>query len=809
TCSSHNGNRKSSQPAGTIQYNVGNRDTLRSIAVNFNTTPSAIMKLNKLTSSYIFPEQVLFVPETNILKPTVEQVSQNSGTNFDGDFSFLAPLSASPGISQTSDTSVEGKQPRTRMFSTESEPFEENFIKMTVRYITSTQETVEGVLLVTPTSIMFDPDANDPLAILHGCEKFGIMCNLSLITSVSMFCDKLPILNSSVKQSLLTDQTHISDSNYCFSKIPEPPKPKDENNTPPHDGQLVDISSDSTPTITPTLPTNQEAQKSPTGQSETSDKEEKVTTRAEVKLKEEFPFLHSVVKSVEGIRFFEFLVKSENHVTPYHAHCDVTDTTVRSWNCINIELGSIASSIYRHNLAYLSSMSGCDSEGFSSSEVGAVSRSLFLHVYNAHVDEINKRNIRHTRRVMWPQSFAITASSDITRIDQTTKWLFWEAGNFKWHNYSATYTSFEIGRKIAQYPALKHKRQKLHVYLINIRNITTPPFHRERMYLCVRSNTPMMKTFSIHSDLEKGNTSMTSSSRSNDESKEIWFQTHRERSDQLLAFFMQWNPDPYTLDFAEQNGFVVMDPLTEFEINDKPKSRIEKEWEVRFLSRRQISFRLNALKRRERKVSEKQSHVIVSVEEAQRRSTLGAIELADDDTSLMPDLLDSSNLLNDDTFFQLCRHIPARTIGCAWKLLYSTFEHGMSLRTLYRKVTNKYHEDTPVVIVVQDSNGHVFGAFCSNEPHVSEHFYGTGETFLFTLEPNIEIFTWSGENNFFVKGNPDSLSIGGGDGASGLWLDSDLCHGSSHTCLTFQNNPLASTEDFFIQNVEVWGFDAS
>ncbi|XP_078481137.1 oxidation resistance protein 1 [Ciona intestinalis] len=682
TCSSHNGNRKPSQPAGTIQYNVGSRDTLRSIAVNFNTTPSAIMKLNKLTSSYIFPEQVLFVPETNILKPTADQVSPNSGTNFDGDFSFLAPLSASPdqfdfskpkkfqdllvvstqedikdansnsklltdigsdtnkpevttetpvsptitrGISQTSDTSVEGKQPRTRMFSTESEPFEENFIKMTVRYITSTQETVEGVLLVTPTSIMFDPDANDPLAILHGCEKFGIMCNLSLITSVSMFCDK---------------------GCSSTSKIPEPLKPKDEN-TPPHDDLLVDISSDSTPTITPTSSTNQEAPKSPTSQSESSDKEEKVTTRAEVKLKEEFPFLHSVVKSVE-----EFFPDEET----------------------------------------------------------------------------------------------------------------------------------------------------------NQSGLGSPTQIPERMYLCVRSNTPMMKTFSINSDLEKGNTSMTSSSRSNDESKEIWFQTHRERSDQLLAFFMQWNPDPYTLDFAEQNGFVVMDPLTEFEINDKPKcdvidsdtrgrsstntslefiedffaeSRIEKEWEI------------------------------VSVEEARRRSTLGAIELADDDTSLMPDLLDSSNLLNDDTLLELCRHIPARTIGCAWKLLYSTFEHGMSLRTLYRKVTNKYHEDTPVVIVVQDSNGHVFGAFCSNEPHVSEHFYGTGETFLFTLEPNIEIFTWSGENNFFVKGNPDSLSIGGGDGSSGLWLDSDLCHGSSHTCLTFQNNPLASTEDFFIQNVEVWGFDAS
>ena len=38
---------------------VQDRDTLRSIAVNFNTTTSTLKKLNKMTSTMIFPGQVL------------------------------------------------------------------------------------------------------------------------------------------------------------------------------------------------------------------------------------------------------------------------------------------------------------------------------------------------------------------------------------------------------------------------------------------------------------------------------------------------------------------------------------------------------------------------------------------------------------------------------------------------------------------------------------------------------------------------------------------------------------------------------
>lgn len=42
---------------------VGNRDTLTSVAARFDTTPSELTGLNKLNSSFIYPGQVLLVPD--------------------------------------------------------------------------------------------------------------------------------------------------------------------------------------------------------------------------------------------------------------------------------------------------------------------------------------------------------------------------------------------------------------------------------------------------------------------------------------------------------------------------------------------------------------------------------------------------------------------------------------------------------------------------------------------------------------------------------------------------------------------------
>nr|XP_020452549.1 nuclear receptor coactivator 7 [Monopterus albus] len=164
-------------------------------------------------------------------------------------------------------------------------------------------------------------------------------------------------------------------------------------------------------------------------------------------------------------------------------------------------------------------------------------------------------------------------------------------------------------------------------------------------------------------------------------------------------------------------------------------------------------------------------------------------------------LSDHSQLLEEHHLQQLATHMPARTQGYSWQLIYSTGVHGSSLKTLYRNMADL---DSPVLLVIKDKHKKVFGAFSSDSFRVSKYCYGTGETFLFSFSPDFQAYRWSGQNTYFVNGNLESLQIGGGGGVFALWLDSDLYHGASFPCPTFNNAPLSTQEDFIVQDLEVW-----
>ncbi|KEF62967.1 uncharacterized protein A1O9_00942 [Exophiala aquamarina CBS 119918] len=66
-------------------------------------------------------------------------------------------------------------------------------------------------------------------------------------------------------------------------------------------------------------------------------------------------------------------------------------------------------------------------------------------------------------------------------------------------------------------------------------------------------------------------------------------------------------------------------------------------------------------------------------------------------------------------------------------------------------------------------------------------------------------FPYSGINDFLIYCQADYLSVGGGDGHYGLWLDDDLDNGISETCPTFGNEPLSDEgRKFEILGVEIW-----
>ncbi|XP_065537020.1 nuclear receptor coactivator 7 isoform X3 [Lathamus discolor] len=289
----------------------------------------------------------------------------------------------------------------------------------------------------------------------------------------------------------------------------------------------------------------------------------------------------------------------------------------------------------------------------------------------------------------------------------------------------------------------------------------TPP-----MFLCIKVGKPMRKSFASQS------TTMSQQYSKKIKQPEYWFAVPRERVDHLYTFFVQWSPEIYGKDAKEQ-GFVVVEKEELDMIDNFFSEPTTKSWEI------------------------------ITVEEAKRRKSICSnYEEEDDDT--LPVLKHHSALLENMHIEQLARSLPARVQGYPWRLVYSTLEHGTSLKTLYRKSSSL---DSPVLLVIKDMDNQIFGAYATQPFRFSDHYYGTGETFLYTFSPHFKVFKWSGENTYFINGDTSSLELGGGGGRFGLWLDADLYHGRSNSCSTFNNDILSKKEDFIIQDIEVWTFE--
>ncbi|ROL45225.1 Nuclear receptor coactivator 7 [Anabarilius grahami] len=297
--------------------------------------------------------------------------------------------------------------------------------------------------------------------------------------------------------------------------------------------------------------------------------------------------------------------------------------------------------------------------------------------------------------------------------------------------------------------------------LFNEEKSKAPP-----MFLCFKVGKPMRKSFATgrtsspaHSVIGRGR------------QPEYWFAVPQERVDHLYSFFIQWSPDAYGKD-AQEQGFVVVEKDELTMIDNFFSDPVPRSWEI------------------------------ITINEAKRRQSFSFED--EEPLDLLPVLMDPSALLEDTHIEKLSTRLPARVQGYPWRLVYSTVVHGTSLKTLYR---NLLELDCPVLMVIKDMDNQIFGAFSTHPFRVSEHCYGTGETFLYSFCPEIKVYRWTGENSYFVKGNTDSLQIGGGGGRLGLWLDADLYHGTTSKCSTFNNLPLSSKQDFTIQNLEVWAFE--
>ncbi|CAK1548397.1 unnamed protein product [Leptosia nina] len=309
---------------------------------------------------------------------------------------------------------------------------------------------------------------------------------------------------------------------------------------------------------------------------------------------------------------------------------------------------------------------------------------------------------------------------------------------------------------------------------------------------------------------------------------EYWFGVPRNRVDDLFKFLTHWVPDRYgPLGDVSARGYELIDSDTEWDDDEaKPgqKERTGSSGDVSDLTR--------------------ESWEVLSMSDELRRALYSSSASVDMEFS-PPDLIGTSEIFTMEHREKLCSVLPARAQGYMWSLAFSTSQHGFSLASMYRKMQRV---DSPVLLVIQDTDNNVFGALTSCALRPSEHFYGTGESLLFSFqrvdEPRSRVpsdksdgakdkddldekkdenkdekeetvaafktkfkyWGWTGDNMYFIRGSNDNISIGAGDGKFGIWLDGDLYLGRTQRCTTYGNEPLTTREDFIVKIMECWTF---
>uniref|UniRef100_A0A0A9Z5Z9 TLDc domain-containing protein n=1 Tax=Lygus hesperus TaxID=30085 RepID=A0A0A9Z5Z9_LYGHE len=110
------------------------------------------------------------------------------------------------------------------------------------------------------------------------------------------------------------------------------------------------------------------------------------------------------------------------------------------------------------------------------------------------------------------------------------------------------------------------------------------------------------------------------------------------------------------------------------------------------------------------------------------------------------------------------------------------------------------------LIVIQDSNGDIFGMYGSQQWVPSSGFYGNDQSFLFTLKPDVNVYESSGRNKNFQIFTDTGIGLGGTEASPGLFINWTLRVGTtSPRCVTFDKFWQLSRDLVFdIRLLELW-----
>ncbi|KRX81344.1 Oxidation resistance protein 1, partial [Trichinella sp. T6] len=750
-----------------LLYTVQPMDTLEGIAARHDMTIGQLMKLNRLCNRIIFPGQVLHLPSAGVVSNGSTKPKRYPGHCVQSTVTSPPPGDSVDCCSGSGD-SLKPASPLVSLYKQPSFEVDEccldaqpddrrdadadclrQFMKIQVREFTETEGVVSGVLLATPNCLMFDPDVSHPLVVENGVEKYSMVVALEQLVSVSLFKNV----------SALTDRPSPEELVY--------PSP-----TLNSGGRRSNPSADMEDAAAP------------------------VTAAAAQDVQTDEAVVHQ--KQTQSSSNDDQCLES--------VLCDVFADNGEDDNNKEEEEEEVGQNLNWYNNDEIDPVSALPNRTrvFKALSLAPLSQMGMSYINRAGHSILNRAQSVGGTGAMAAAKAAKLVTGVPKRIATiSTDWLNTQESvglKFNDENSSASTTAAtgenaalsKLKRKTAEAREIANRSNNLHSQSSDGCPLPTVdelfPYQR-RGEICTEM------PFFLHIQVKQTDQSSSKT--------QFWFSFPPEMADSFCSFLLLHCPDKYGTDCCGGEGTSFSPSSTSADctvpsvqdgsfviVNGDDQDLPARAAYNQFLTPDKCSLN--------------RQWEIVTVDEAKRRLSLSNLSSLAEQP--LPSGCQESRLLKVPLIRRLMEFLPARAQGYPWVLVYSSELHGFALSTLYRHMAMFKDCMSPSLLVIRDTDEHTFGCVVNCLLAISDHFYGTGESLLFTDYPQFEVYRWTGANNYIVKGSGESLAFGAGNGVNGLWLDSDLYHGRTEPCETFDNRPLTQSTDFVISGVEAWCF---
>jgi len=137
-------------------YTVKDGDTINKIAAMHDTTPTKLAQMNKMSGSrFVFPGQILKLPPPEPPKPPEPTIDWPPEPIIDKDVVDLT----------------------------------NNFVRINVKHITEGRGIVDGTILLTSKTVMFDPYLHHPLVAESSVDNYQVILPMNLVVNAVILTD--------------------------------------------------------------------------------------------------------------------------------------------------------------------------------------------------------------------------------------------------------------------------------------------------------------------------------------------------------------------------------------------------------------------------------------------------------------------------------------------------------------------------------------------------------------------------------------------------------------------------------------------